>query len=339
MRQTGYNANHRSIKVIEKVLLPPFFFSYGGNHFRTTHKKPFFPFHAARSDSASKTNERATSLPPPILTIDCTTMWRWHSWRRTEEGGGGERRPLALRSGRIENEAAAAAAAAVHPGTEKSAAMTQGKKKASLPLLSDPTRLQIGSLWPLSLGDKPSSPSAPPRSLPSDNGMCFVKGKEGKRGGGEKCTLSPPHPTTTFSSKCPFPLPPPTLLPCASLRQSAPTRRFRCTQYRMEQQQLSQTLEMRRPTKRSGPELGWACPLPLSLLTYLSGLLCCLGLGSRRCRFGAYSEFRVRCCFGAWAKGSFWYIQKDRGVVLVHKRGQRYRFDAGYVRGVVLYST
>ncbi len=187
------------------------------------------------------------------------------------DGGGGERRPLALRSGRIENEAAAAAA--VHPGTEKSAAMTQGKKKASLPLFSDPNRLQIGSLWPHSLGggDKPSSsPSAPPRSLPSDNGMCFVKGKEGKRGGGEKCTLSPPHPTTTTSSKCPFPLPPPTLLPCASLRQSAPTRRFRCTQYRTEQQQLSQTLEMRRrPTKRSGPELGWACLLPLSLPPYV----------------------------------------------------------------------
>ncbi len=66
-------------------------------------------------------------------------------------------------------------------------------------------------------------------------------------------------------------------------------------------------------------------------------------------------SFRVRCCFGPWSKGSFWYTQKDRGVVLVHKKehgvilvlkkgrgvilvhkkGQRCCFGAGYVRGVV----
>ncbi len=46
----------------------------------------------------------------------------------------------------------------------------------------------------------------------------------------------------------------------------------------------------------------------------------------QRCHFGTYKGTEV----------SFWYIQRDRGVVLVHKKGQRRCFGAGYIRGVLL---
>ncbi len=39
--------------------------------------------------------------------------------------------------------------------------------------------------------------------------------------------------------------------------------------------------------------------------------------GMKRIRFGTHFEFRVRGCFSACTKGSFWYIQCGRGVILV----------------------
>ncbi len=74
---------------------------------------------------------------------------------------------------------------------------------------------------------------------------------------------------------------------------------------------------------------------PLSHILYYPREAC-IALTARRCRFGTQSEFSVGCPFGAWSKGSFWYIQRGRGVVLVHTKGQRCCFGT-YMYSILHY--